>query len=113
MRAALFTLCLVACGGGGDANDAPEDASIDAAPICTHLQNLRVVRGRAMTFGTVGNKRFEGTICVEGRTDIACVMAALDGKFEICAPADADFGLRFTKVGFENSVSTSLSRPEN
>ena len=103
MRAAWFLLGVLGCGGGGG-DDVPMDAPIDAAPLCTHLQNLRVMRGKAFTFGTNGGRRFEGTVCIEGRTDLGCATPDIDAKFELCAPSMADFGLRFKALGYENSV---------
>ncbi len=101
MRAWLL-IALVGC---GDGNGTPADASeIDSGPVCTHLQNLRLVRGKAETFGTVDGARFGGEVCIENRADIACAQVATDRSFELCGPADADFGIRFTKEGFEHTV---------
>ena len=101
MRAWL--LILVGCSGGG--GDAPVDApsTVDSAPLCTHLQNLKLFRAKAQTSGTAAG-RFDGNVCIEGRTDITCATPDTEGSFEICVPSAGDFGLRFTKTGFENTL---------
>lgn len=103
MRALWSVVVLGACGGGGD--EAPADAAIDAAPLCTHIQNLRVYRGRAQTFGTTNGARFEGMVCVDGRTDLGCAFPDLESRFELCVPSGTEFGLRFkNKPGYDNIV---------
>ena len=101
MRKAWVLVGLVACGGGG--SDAPVDAPIDAAPLCTHIQNLRVYRGRANNFGNIGG-RFDGTITVEGHPELGSTMTDLEGKFQICLPSMGDSVLRFTRTGSETTL---------
>ena len=98
MRAAVL-LALAACGddGGSATPDAFE-------PVCTHLQNLRTVKSKVETFGTFDAKHYDGTICIEGRADITCATSAADKTFALCGPSDADFGVRFTLTGFENTI---------
>ena len=101
MRSSWVLVLVIGCGGG---SDSPVDATtIDSPPPCTHVQNLRVIRGRAQTFGTSAGQRFDGMICIDGRSDIACVTTDNEKRFELCAPT-GEFGLRFTKTGFENTV---------
>lgn len=89
---------LVGCDGSGARAVPP----VDAAPICTHIQQLRTLAGRVTTFGTPNP--FRGDICVEGRTDLPCVTPAADDGFAMCVPSGGDFGLRFTKAGFEKTL---------
>jgi hypothetical protein len=89
------------CGGG---SDTPVDAAIDAMAPCTHLPNLRVMRGKSVQFGTAFGPRFDGMICVEGRADLGCTMTDFEGRFQVCAPSGADYGLRFKKPGYDNAV---------
>lgn len=79
--------------------DAP---TIDSPAPCTHLQNLRLVRGRSFQFGTMGG-RFDGMLCIAGRAD-GCVVTDLDGKFQICAPSDAEFAIQSKKTGYDNAL---------
>ena len=102
MRSAWVLVGTMACGGGG--SDAPVDAAADAAAPCTHLQNLRVLRGKSVLFGTSFGPRFDGMICVEGRADLACTMTDFDGNFQACTPSGGDFGLHLTKPGFDNVI---------
>ena len=100
MRTAWVLVGLLACGGGG--SDAPADAPIDSAAPCTHLQNLRLVRGRSFQFGAMGG-RFDGMLCIAGRAD-GCVVTDLEGKFQICAPSGEEFAIQTKKTGYDNAL---------
>ena len=97
-------LALAACGNGG--GDAPADAapSLDSGPVCTHLQNLKTFHGKALTFGTTNGQAFPGTICIDGRADIACARASTEGDFAMCIPSEGDFAMRLAATGFETTV---------
>lgn len=100
MRRFLLVL-MMGCGGGGD--DKPADAGIDAPPLCTHIQNLKLYKSRALTFGTMPG-RYPGSICVDGRSDIGCATTDFSGVFEMCVPSMGDFVFSFTKEGFEHDL---------
>ena len=102
MRRLLLVLAICGCGGGGG-DDKPADAAIDAPPLCTHLQDLKVLKGHSTIFGTM-NGRFPGTLCIENRSDIGCSMTDFGGNFTMCAPSMGDYGIRLAKEGFSTTV---------
>jgi|SRR5687767_2225110 len=97
----ILLVVIAACGGG---SDSPQDARpVDAAPKCTFAPDLRVIAHKVEAFGSNNGGRFDGMICIEGRSDLGCTATDLEKKFEICAPK-GEFGLRLKGVPFESTL---------
>src|SRR5688500_12790852 len=69
----ILLVVMAACGDGDGTVRIPDAdlSNIDAPLTCTHVQDLRLLRFRAVTFGAVRGP-FDGMACIEGRSDLAC-----------------------------------------
>jgi hypothetical protein len=113
---------LAAC-GGGDGDNNPQDALLDVPVPCSDQPGTRFVMERATTFGTLPAGAFPGEVCIEGRSDIPCVMPLMQagGQFLMCVPATGGFGLELVSAGHERTVvlhgegttGTAFNAPDN
>lgn len=105
MRARIWMVALTAACGGGD--DGPADAQIpDSGALCSETPGTRFIMERAGTYGTLPGAAFPGQMCIEGRSDIPCVMPLMQagGQFLMCVPESGGFGLEMVHTGHELSV---------
>jgi len=122
MRARHHLLYLLAaCGGGGQ--DTPQDVNLDVPVPCSDQPGTRFVMETATTFGTLPSGAFPGQVCIEGRSDIPCVMPLMQagGQFLMCVPGTGGFGLELVSAGHERMVhlhgegttGTEFNAPDN